>query len=63
MSRSLPGGERGTRCRQQEAEMQAACERAWQEMEGELRAARAERVGEWAAAEMRLLEGQFGDRC
>ena len=42
MSRSLPGGERGKRCRQQEAETQAACERAWQEMEGELRAARAE---------------------
>lgn len=63
MSRSLPGGERGRRCRQQEAETQAACERAWQEMKGGLRAARADRVGEWAAAEMRLLEGQFGDRC
>lgn len=57
VSRSLPGRERGRRCRQQEvagAEMRAACERAaceraWQEMEGEARCCRSWQGG-WVSA-------------
>ena len=48
VSRSLPGRERGRRCRQQEAagaETRAACERAWQEMEGEAGCCRSWRRG------------------
>lgn len=57
VSRSLPGRERGRRCRQQEAagaEMRAACERAaceraWQETEGEARGCRSWQGG-WVSA-------------